>query len=95
MLLLYSCCVRLCTNILSSKGNIYILFFETPCIYNDKDFRAKKEWGDGMRGLALSTAQYSLLRVEETIKQHPKNWRYMFTLILILLILIEITKRSL
>ncbi|KIH52874.1 hypothetical protein ANCDUO_17016 [Ancylostoma duodenale] len=26
-------------------------------------FRAKKEWGDGMRGLALTTAQYSLLKV--------------------------------
>lgn len=36
--------------------------------------RAKKEWGDGMRGLALTTAQFSLLRVEET-KIHPKNWR--------------------
>lgn len=37
-------------------------------------FRAKKEWGDGMRGLALSTAQYSLLRVED-VEEHPKNWR--------------------
>lgn len=27
-----------------------------------------------MRGLALSTAQYSLLRVEDT-DPHPKNWR--------------------
>lgn len=37
-------------------------------------FRAKKEWGDGMRGLALSTAQYSLLRFEEE-DIHVKNWR--------------------
>uniref|UniRef100_A0AC34F2J7 Solute carrier family 12 member 6 n=1 Tax=Panagrolaimus sp. ES5 TaxID=591445 RepID=A0AC34F2J7_9BILA len=35
---------------------------------------AKKEWGDGIRGLALSTAQYSLMKIEgEDI--HPKNWR--------------------
>lgn len=36
---------------------------------------AKKEWGDGMRGLALSTAQYSLLKVEDK-DPHPKNWRF-------------------
>ncbi|VDM58628.1 unnamed protein product [Angiostrongylus costaricensis] len=35
---------------------------------------AKKEWGDGMRGLALTTAQYSLLKVEDK-DPHPKNWR--------------------
>ncbi|VDO94650.1 unnamed protein product [Soboliphyme baturini] len=35
---------------------------------------AKQEWGDGLRGLALSTAQYSLLRVEDS-RVHPKNWR--------------------
>ncbi|PIO63243.1 hypothetical protein TELCIR_15167, partial [Teladorsagia circumcincta] len=35
---------------------------------------AKKEWGDGMRGLALSTAQYSLMKVEDK-DPHPKNWR--------------------
>ncbi|VDM20977.1 unnamed protein product [Wuchereria bancrofti] len=35
---------------------------------------AKKEWGDGIRGLALSTAQYSLLKVEDK-DPHPKNWR--------------------
>lgn len=37
-------------------------------------FRAKKEWGDGLRGLALSTAQYSLLKAEEN-KMNAKNWR--------------------
>lgn len=26
---------------------------------------AEKEWGDGIRGLALSAARYSLLRLEE------------------------------
>ena len=35
---------------------------------------AKKEWGDGIRGLALTTAQYSLQKVEDK-DPHPKNWR--------------------
>lgn len=37
-------------------------------------FSAKKEWGDGIRGLALSTAQYSLMQIPEK-DPHPKNWR--------------------
>jgi hypothetical protein len=28
-------------------------------------YSAEKEWGDGIRGLALSAARYSLLRLEE------------------------------
>ncbi|KAL3082342.1 hypothetical protein niasHT_038758 [Heterodera trifolii] len=32
------------------------------------------EWGDGIRGLALSTAQYSLMQISEKSKD-PKNWR--------------------
>ncbi|XP_053305524.1 solute carrier family 12 member 4 [Spea bombifrons] len=35
---------------------------------------AKKEWGDGIRGLSLSAARYSLLRLEEG-PPHTKNWR--------------------
>uniref|UniRef100_A0A915DBS1 Amino acid permease/ SLC12A domain-containing protein n=1 Tax=Ditylenchus dipsaci TaxID=166011 RepID=A0A915DBS1_9BILA len=35
---------------------------------------AKKEWGDGIRGLALTTAQYSLMKIPEK-DPHPKNWR--------------------
>uniref|UniRef100_A0A914WPA5 Solute carrier family 12 member 6 n=1 Tax=Plectus sambesii TaxID=2011161 RepID=A0A914WPA5_9BILA len=35
---------------------------------------AKKEWGDGIRGLALTTAQYSLMKIEDK-EPHPKNWR--------------------
>lgn len=31
-------------------------------------YRAEKEWGDGIRGLALSAARYSLLRLEEGMK---------------------------
>lgn len=45
-------------------------------IYKYVEFKgAKKEWGDGISGLALSTAQYSLLKVENRKYQHPKNWR--------------------
>nr|CAD7573788.1 unnamed protein product [Timema californicum] len=36
--------------------------------------KAEKEWGDGIRGLALSAARYSLLRLEEG-PPHTKNWR--------------------
>lgn len=35
---------------------------------------AEKEWGDGLRGLALSAARFSLLRLEEG-PPHTKNWR--------------------
>ncbi|XP_002733951.1 solute carrier family 12 member 4-like [Saccoglossus kowalevskii] len=44
-------------------------------IYKYIEYRgAKKEWGDGIRGLALSTARYSLLKVENE-ETHTKNWR--------------------
>ena len=36
--------------------------------------RAEKEWGDGLRGLALSAARFSLLRLEDG-PPHTKNWR--------------------
>nr|XP_046201579.1 solute carrier family 12 member 4-like isoform X1 [Oncorhynchus gorbuscha] len=35
---------------------------------------AEKEWGDGIRGLSLSAARYSLLRLEHG-PPHTKNWR--------------------
>ena len=37
--------------------------------------RAEKEWGDGLRGLSLQAARYSLLKLEES-PPHTKNWRY-------------------
>ncbi|KAG7310451.1 hypothetical protein JYU34_003233 [Plutella xylostella] len=44
-------------------------------IYKYIEYRgAEKEWGDGLRGLALSAARYSLLRLEEG-PPHTKNWR--------------------
>ncbi|XP_034177668.1 solute carrier family 12 member kcc isoform X2 [Osmia lignaria lignaria] len=45
------------------------------CIYKYIEYHgAEKEWGDGIRGLALSAARYSLLRLEEG-PPHTKNWR--------------------
>ena len=38
------------------------------------DIRAEKEWGDGIRGLALSATRFSLLRLEDG-PPHTKNWR--------------------
>ena len=37
-------------------------------------YSAEKEWGDGLRGVALSAARFSLLRLEEG-PPHTKNWR--------------------
>lgn len=41
---------------------------------NPHNSRAEKEWGDGIRGMALTAARYSLLRLEEG-PPHTKNWR--------------------
>ncbi|EGD80722.1 solute carrier family 12 member 6 [Salpingoeca rosetta] len=35
---------------------------------------AAKEWGDGIRGLSMQAARFSLLRLEEA-QPHTKNWR--------------------
>lgn len=44
-------------------------------IYKYIEYRgAEKEWGDGIRGMALTAARYSLLRLEEG-QPHTKNWR--------------------
>ena len=40
------------------------------CMY----YRAEKEWGDGVSGLSLQAARYSLLQLEEK-PLHTKNWR--------------------
>ena len=40
--------------------------------------RAEKEWGDGLRGLSLSAAIYSLLKLENG-PMHIKNWRYLIS----------------
>ena len=44
-------------------------------IYKYVEYRgAEKEWGDGIRGLKLAGAKYSLLNIEENT--HTKNWRW-------------------
>lgn len=44
-------------------------------VYKYIEYRgAEKEWGDGIRGIALSAARYSLMRLEEG-PPHTKNWR--------------------
>ncbi|KAK7498877.1 hypothetical protein BaRGS_00009969 [Batillaria attramentaria] len=45
------------------------------CIYKYIEYKgAEQEWGDGIRGLAMSAARYSLLRLQEG-PPHTKNWR--------------------
>lgn len=44
------------------------------CIFPSCHCSAEKEWGDGIRGMALTAARYSLLRLEEG-PPHTKNWR--------------------
>uniref|UniRef100_A0A915IK69 Uncharacterized protein n=1 Tax=Romanomermis culicivorax TaxID=13658 RepID=A0A915IK69_ROMCU len=68
----------LCLFIMFATYWYYALVVMVLCatIYKYVEYKgAKKEWGDGIRGLALSTAQYSLLRIENRKQQHPKNWR--------------------
>ncbi|CEF61443.1 K-Cl co-transporter family and Amino acid permease/ SLC12A domain-containing protein [Strongyloides ratti] len=36
---------------------------------------AEKEWGDGLKGLALSGARFALLNLEAKTNIHTKNWR--------------------
>ena len=50
-------------------NSIYLQFVKSHFV-----FRAEKEWGDGIRGLALSAARFSLLRLEDG-PPHTKNWR--------------------
>jgi len=44
-------------------------------LYKYVEYRgAEKEWGDGLSGLSLSAAIYSLLKIEDRLP-HTKNWR--------------------
>lgn len=52
-----------------------IAMFIASVVYKYIEYRgAEKEWGDGIRGLALSAARFSLLRLEDG-PPHTKNWR--------------------
>ncbi|CAJ0584828.1 unnamed protein product, partial [Mesorhabditis spiculigera] len=74
----------LCFFIMFSTHWDYALIACALCllIYKYVEWKgAKKEWGDGIRGLALSTAQYSLMKIEDK-DPHPKNWRPQLLLIM-------------
>lgn len=58
-------------NFVSFKFKIQVTLL---IIIQQHTFSAEKEWGDGLRGLALSAARYSLLRLEQG-PPHTKNWR--------------------
>uniref|UniRef100_A0A5S6QAR5 Amino acid permease/ SLC12A domain-containing protein n=1 Tax=Trichuris muris TaxID=70415 RepID=A0A5S6QAR5_TRIMR len=81
----------MCLFIMFSTHWYYALVVCILCatIYKYIEYKgAKKEWGDGLRGFALSTAQYSLLQIEDSVHSHPKNWRPQ------LLILLKVDKLS-
>ncbi|CAH2050752.1 unnamed protein product, partial [Iphiclides podalirius] len=69
--------LTLCISIMFMTSWFYALIAMgiAGVIYKYIEYRgAEKEWGDGLRGLALSAARYSLLRLEEG-PPHTKNWR--------------------
>ncbi|UYV78085.1 hypothetical protein LAZ67_16000051 [Cordylochernes scorpioides] len=69
--------VFLCLLVMFLISWFYALFsmLLAGVIYKYIEFRgAEKEWGDGIHGLALSAARYSLLKLEEG-PPHTKNWR--------------------
>ncbi|XP_034237314.1 solute carrier family 12 member 4 isoform X3 [Thrips palmi] len=71
------CGLGLCIAVMFMTSWYYALLamFIAGVIYKYIEYRgAEKEWGDGIRGLALSAARFSLLRLEEG-PPHTKNWR--------------------
>ena len=64
------------TNTSNIEGKPWLLEGSEQLKYYIKfrTYRAEKEWGDGISGLALSAARFSLLRLEEG-PPHTKNWR--------------------
>ncbi|KAL9974990.1 hypothetical protein ACROYT_G012103 [Oculina patagonica] len=68
-------CLCLALMFISSWYYALVAMILAAAIYKYIEFQgAKIEWGDGFRGLALSAARYSLLRLEEG-QPHTKNWR--------------------
>ncbi|GAB1599326.1 solute carrier family 12 member 4-like isoform X2 [Argonauta hians] len=67
----------LCISLMFISSWYYALaaLFLALCIYKYIEYKgAEKEWGDGIRGLAMSAARYALLRLQEG-PPHTKNWR--------------------
>ncbi|XP_060553505.1 solute carrier family 12 member 4-like isoform X2 [Ruditapes philippinarum] len=69
--------VGLCATLMVISSWYYALvaFAMAGGIYKYIEYKgAEKEWGDGIRGMAMSLARYSLLKVQQT-PPHAKNWR--------------------
>jgi potassium/chloride transporter 4/5/6 len=45
------------------------------CLTDIEYAGAEKEWGDGLKGLALSAARFALLNVDSRGITHTRNWR--------------------
>eukprot|EP00730_Choanoeca_flexa_P004114 TRINITY_DN11602_c0_g2_i1.p1 TRINITY_DN11602_c0_g2~~TRINITY_DN11602_c0_g2_i1.p1 ORF type:complete len:1030 (+),score=286.13 TRINITY_DN11602_c0_g2_i1:32-3091(+) len=71
--------VTLCILLMFISSWIYAMVASilAAMVYYYIEFKgAAKEWGDGIRGMSMQAARYSLLRLEETAAQpHTKNWR--------------------
>eukprot|EP00039_Didymoeca_costata_P006209 m.88294 g.88294 ORF g.88294 m.88294 type:complete len:942 (+) comp13158_c0_seq1:178-3003(+) len=69
----------LCALLMLISSWIYavVAFFLAALLYYLIQYNgAVKEWGDGLRGLSLQAAKFSLLRLEDnTNSTHTKNWR--------------------
>mmetsp|Transcript_26904 Transcript_26904/g.70690 ORF Transcript_26904/g.70690 Transcript_26904/m.70690 type:complete len:995 (-) Transcript_26904:191-3175(-) len=69
--------VVLCILLMLVSSWVYaiVAMITAGCIYYYIQYRgAAKEWGDGLRGLSMQAAKFSLLRLEDT-PPHTKNWR--------------------
>lgn len=66
----------LCFFIMFSTHWDYAIISLVLClvIYKYVEYKgARSEWGSGLRGLALSTAQYSIMKIDEN--ESAKSWR--------------------
>ncbi|KAL8569207.1 hypothetical protein ACOMHN_051887 [Nucella lapillus] len=71
--------VALCLTlmVLSSWYYTLIALSLATFVYKYVEYKgAEKEWGDGMRGLAMSAAKFGLLRLKQDVSEgSTKNWR--------------------
>ncbi|XP_056009154.1 solute carrier family 12 member 6-like isoform X2 [Ostrea edulis] len=75
ILSLFGLALCVCLMFISSWYYALIAIGIAVCIYKYIEYKgAEKEWGDGIRGLAMSAARYSLLRLQQGTP-HTKNWR--------------------
>lgn len=71
----FGVCLCLALMFMASWYYAIIAIVFAAAIYKYIEFKgAEKEWGDGIRGLAMTAASFALLRLEEG-QPHVKNWR--------------------